>query len=113
MRGITRLPHSAVKLSSRTVCLRPFHHRTAIIAPVFLSKSAGTKDAEPDLYETMAKVLELKKMTETVKSNSLEPKRFTGDIGERVGFICQADVQQSGVRWKIEYHQTLFQAVTL
>ena len=45
----------------------------------------------------MAKVLELKKMTETVKSNSLEPKRFTGDIGERVGFICQADVQQSGV----------------
>ena len=101
MRGITRLPCSAVKLSSRSVCLRQtFPLRTAIIAPVFLSKAAGAKDAEPDLYETMAKVLELKKMTETVKSNSLEPKRFTGDIGERVGFICQADVQQSGVSGK-------------
>ena len=45
----------------------------------------------------MAKVIELKKLTEAVKSSTLEPKRFTGDIGERVGFICQTDVQQSGV----------------
>lgn len=103
MRDICRYPCSTpMQLSSRSslrLTCRPPPHRLAIIAPVNLTnKAPSSKDSDPGFYDTMAKVLELKKMAGTVKLNTLEPKRFTGDICERVGFICQADVQQSGVR---------------
>lgn len=59
-----------------------------------MGKAAPTAN----LYDTMAKVVQLKKIADGIKSSVVEPKRFTSDvIGERVGFVCQSEVQQSGV----------------
>ena len=66
-----------------------------LVAVAAFGKAAPT--TTPSLYDTMAKVALLKKLTETILS-SVEPKRFTSDVvGERVGFTCLSDVQQSGV----------------
>ena len=74
------------------------HLRVSTIASVFASKASPKSAEQPGLYDTMAKVSQLRKAIESMQQSVLDPKRFTGDVGERVGFICQADVQQGGVR---------------
>jgi hypothetical protein len=75
-------------------------HRASTRIQVFVNKgSSPTK--EPGLYDTMSKVMQIKQLVgakSSIKHNVLEPKRFTTDLGERVGFISTKDLQQDEVR---------------
>ncbi|GAX73871.1 hypothetical protein CEUSTIGMA_g1321.t1 [Chlamydomonas eustigma] len=63
---------------------------------VFVNKG-NVAAKEPDLYDTMSKVIQIKQLVGakgSVKHNVLDPKRFTTELGERVGFITTTDLQQ-------------------
>jgi hypothetical protein len=64
---------------------------------VFLNKQSGSP-SQQNLYGTVAKINVINQLASLLGKTSLEPKRFTNDFGERIGFICTQDVQQDGVR---------------
>lgn len=78
----------------------PTAEKRLTVANVFLNSKATDKATGPNLYSTMAKVNAINKLASSSNAlqNVLEPKRFTNDLGERVGFIASKDVQAGGVR---------------
>jgi len=61
----------------------------------------SSQSAEPGLYQTMARVNGVASLVGSdsvmAASTAVEPKRFTTDVGERVGFVCTRDVQKDAV----------------
>lgn len=65
-------------------------------------KAASGAAAQPSLYDVVAKAKQLKDLANAnpvLSKGLVEPRRFTGDMGDRLGFSTTTEIKRDGVMW--------------